>query len=159
VAPKFDPKMLTAVPETPELGEIAEMTGVTVKTSPFVEAPFTTTVNSPVNAPVGTGATSVVLLHEVGVLGTPLKRTMLVPWLVPKFEPLIVTAVPTVPETGKKFEIAGETVKITWLLLYPPTVTITGPFVAPVGTGTTTELFAQLTGDVLIPLNVTVLEP
>ena len=43
------------------------------------------------------------------------------------------------------------------LLDAPLTVTITGPDVAPVGTGTKIELVPQFAGEDKLPLNVTVL--
>jgi hypothetical protein len=51
------------------------------------------------------------------------------------------------------------TVKVEPLLATPPTVTTTGPEVAPVGTGTLMLVSLQLAGDAAVPLNVTVLEP
>jgi hypothetical protein len=51
------------------------------------------------------------------------------------------------------------TVKLTPLLLTPPTVTITLPVVAVAGTGTTMLVMLQLVGVAATPLNVTVLEP
>jgi hypothetical protein len=75
-------------------------------------------------------------LQLVGVAGVPLKVTVLVPWVPPNDVPLMVTAVPTGPDTGDRLVIAGFTVKVTLLLAFPETVTTTLPVVAPVGTGT-----------------------
>jgi hypothetical protein len=50
---------------------------------------------------------------------TPPKVTVLVPCVVPKFAPVIVTAVPTTPELGLKLVILGAgtvTVKLDPLL-------------------------------------------
>jgi hypothetical protein len=87
---------------------------------------------------------------------------------VPKFTPEIVTAVPTVPDVGETLLIQGAvlagggatvTVKVAPLLGCPPTVTTTGPVVAPAGTGTTMLVALQLVGVAAVPLNVTVLVP
>src|SRR5918993_1557633 len=53
----------------------------------------------------------------------------------------------------------GLTENATPLLASPPTVTITLPVVAPVGTGTVIEVLAQLDGVAVVPLKVTVLVP
>jgi hypothetical protein len=102
-----------------------------------------------------------VALQFVGAAAAPLKVTVLVPWLAPKFAPAIVTAVPTVPNTGFKLVMlgGGVTVKLTPLLAKPPTVTTAGPLVAPLGTGTTMLVAFQPVGVAAVPLNVTVLAP
>jgi hypothetical protein len=51
------------------------------------------------------------------------------------------------------------TVKVIPLLLTPPTVTTTGPVVAPDGTGATIDVALQLVGVAAVPLKVTVLVP
>ena len=51
------------------------------------------------------------------------------------------------------------TVKVFELLAVPPTVTITGPVVAPLGTETTMLATLQLVGVAEVPLKVTVLVP
>jgi hypothetical protein len=43
----------------------------------------------------------------VGVVGVPLKVTVLVPCVAPKFAPAIVTDVPTGPEFGVRLVIDG----------------------------------------------------
>jgi hypothetical protein len=87
--------------------------------------------------------------------------TVLEPWLDPKFVPLIVTEVPTVPTVGLRLVMPGPvpTTKIGALLARPPTVTITGPVVAPVGAGTAILVALQLVGVAATPLKVTVLDP
>lgn len=82
----------------------------------------------------------------------------------PKLDPVMVTDVPTGPETGFKLAIlgGGVMVKRTPLLATPPTVTTTFPVVAPAGTWTVilTELQAVgATEPTDVPLNVTVLVP
>ena len=81
--------------------------------------------------------------------------------MAPKPCPLMVTAVPTGPNTGDKLLIPGEelTVKLRPLLSTPPTVTTMLPVVAPAGTGTRIEVALQLSGVAAVPLNVTVLAP
>lgn len=101
-------------------------------------------------------------LQEVGVATMPLKVTVLVPWLAPKFEPAMVTEAPIAPEEGLRLVIAGGgkvIVKGTPLLATPATVTTTLPEVAPDGTGTTMEEALQLVGVPRVPLKVTVLVP
>jgi hypothetical protein len=87
---------------------------------------------------------------------------VLVPWVEPKFVPVIVTAVPTAPEVGERVVMLGAatTVKLTPLLFVPPTFTTTLPVVAPVGTVATMDVALQLPMVVaVVPLNFTVLVP
>ena len=65
-----------------------------VKLKPLLGCPPTVTTTFPVLAPVGTGATTLVALQIVGVAIVPLNVTVLVPWVAPKFVPVIVTMVP-----------------------------------------------------------------
>ncbi len=133
----------------------------TAKLIPPLAMPFTVTTTFPAVAPVGTVTTMVVMLQLVGVPTAPLNVTVLVPCVAPKLFPVIVTEVPTVPELGLKLAILGgtTTVNATSLLAIPPTVTITFPVVAPLGTGTTMLVALQLVGVPAVPLNVTVLVP
>ena len=87
--------------------------------------------------------------------------TVLVPWLAPKFVPVIVTAVPAGPVAGERLEMAGtgSTVKFTALLATPFTVTTTFPVLAPAGTGTWIDVPVQPVGEPRVPLKVTVLPP
>jgi hypothetical protein len=98
-----------------------------------------------------------------GVAAVPLNFTVLVPWVEPKFVPVIVTEVPIGPEVGERFVIVGPeavvTVNVTPLLATAPTVTTTGPVVAPLGTGATMLVSVQLEGVAAVPLNFTVLVP
>jgi len=61
-------------------------------------------------APAGTEATMRVALQLVGVATLPLNRTVLVPCVAPKFVPVIVTAVPTGPDTGNRLVMLGAVV-------------------------------------------------
>src|SRR5437879_9844352 len=83
-----------------------EMT-VTVNSAPLLGTPPTVTITLPVVAPVGTETMMLVLLQLVGVAVVPLKRTVLVPCVAPKFAPVIVTAVPTGPEVGDRLVMLG----------------------------------------------------
>src|SRR6266853_21419 len=133
----------------------------TVKLTPLLATPLTVTTTFPVVAPAGTGTVMLVALQLVGVAVVLLNLTVLVPWVAPKFVPVIVTAVPTGPFVGDRLVTLGgtRTVNVSALLASPPTVTTTVPVVAPAGTGTTTLVAAQLVGVAVVPLNVTVLAP
>src|SRR6202521_69374 len=100
--------------------------------------PPTVTTTGPVVAAPGTGTTMLAALQLVGVAAVPLNRTVLVPFVAPKFAPAIVTAVPTAPDVGLRLVRLGAdavTVKLMPLLAMPPTVTTRGPVVAALGTG------------------------
>jgi hypothetical protein len=88
-----------------------------------------------------------------------LKLIVLLPCDDPKFDPLIVTDVPTGPDVGETPVMPGGTVNVIPLLAAPLTVTTTGPVVAPEGTGALMIASLQLVGVEAIPLNVTVLDP
>jgi hypothetical protein len=101
-----------------------------------------------------------VAFQLVGVPAVPLKVTVLVLCVAPKLLPVIVTNVPTGPVLGLTLLMLGAdevTVKPTPLLPTPPTLTTTGPVVAPLGTGTTMLVALQLVGVPAVPLKVTVL--
>ena len=134
---------------------------VTVKLMALLVSPPTVTTTLPLVAPEGTGTTMLVALQLVGAAAVPLNITVLVPWLAPKFEPPIVTDVPTGPDAGFTLVMAGgmSTVNATPLLATPPTVTTTLPEVAPERTGTTMLFALQLVGAAAVPLNATVLVP
>ncbi len=70
-----------------------------------------------------------------------------------------MTEVPAAPAVGEMLLIIGGTMNATPLLVRLPTVTTTGPVVAPEGTGTVMLLLPQLVGEAIVPLNVTVLVP
>jgi hypothetical protein len=134
----------------------------TVKFTPLLAMPLTVTTTLPVVAPFGTGTVTLVALQLVGVATMPLKVTVLVPWLAPKFEPVMITGAPIAPEVGLREVIPGGrtvTANGTPLLASPPTVTTTFPEVALEGTGTTILVALQPVGDAATPLNVTVLVP
>jgi len=61
-------------------------------------------------------------LQLVTVAAVKLKLTVLLPWLLPKLDPAIVTDAPTAPDAGVRLAMvgAGTTVKLTPLLSSPP---------------------------------------
>jgi len=68
-----------------------------------LEIEFTVTITGPGPAAVAlaTLATICVVLQLVTEdASVPLKLTVLVPWVVPKFDPVTVTAVPDPPKSG-----------------------------------------------------------
>jgi hypothetical protein len=155
--------MVTEAPIAPEVGDRLVMLGVgrTVKLLPLLSTPLAWTTTLPVVAPAGTGALMLVVLQLVGVAAVPLNLTVLLPWVVPKFVPVIVIEVPTVPEAGERLVMPGAatTVKLLPLLATPDTVATTFPVVAPVGTVATMLVALQLVADAAVPLNLTVLVP
>lgn len=132
-----------------------------VNTRLLLATPATVTMTGPVVAPAGTGAITVVCLPQVvGVAATPLNVTELLPCVVPRLMPLIVTLVPRAPTLGLSPVILGlVTVNVGLLLTTPNTVTVTGPVVAVAGTGTVMDVALQFVGVAAVPLKVTVLDP
>jgi hypothetical protein len=163
VDPKFAPPIVIEAPTAPEPCERLEMLGggTTVKVTPLLFTPPALTTTLPVVAPLGTGATIDVALQLLGVAVVPLNFTVLVPCVAPKFVPVIVTDAPTAPVVGEILLMlgAGTTVRVTPLLVTPPTATTTLPVVAPVGTVATIEVVLQLVAVAVVPLNFTVLIP
>src|SRR5260370_111522 len=160
--PKFAPEIVIDVPTGPDIGFRLVMLGgsLTVKVVPLLATPPTVTTTLPVVAPVGTGTAMLVALQLVGVAVVPLKVTVLVPCVAPKFAPAIITDVPTGPDVGFRLVMLGAgvvTVKFTVLLATLPTVTTTPPEVAPAGTGTVMLVAPQLVGVAVVALNLTVL--
>jgi hypothetical protein len=148
------PLLLVTVPESiPPV--------ITVKAEPLLACPLTVTVTWPVLAAFGTVTPIDVLLQLVIAAAAPLKRTALLPWLAPKFCPLMVTAAPVAPLVGESDVMLGPglTVKVSPLLVVPPATIVTGPVVAPPGTGTTMPESLQLVGVATVPLNFTTLVP
>jgi hypothetical protein len=159
VEPKFVPVMVTEAPTAPDVGERLVMLGAgkTVNATPGLNTPLARTTTLPVVAPVGTGTTIEVALQIVGVATVPLNLTVPVPWVEPKFVPVMVTEAPTAPDVGERLVMlgAGNTVNAAPLVATPLAVTTTFPVVAPVGTGTTIEVALQVVGVAVVPLNLT----
>lgn len=143
----------------PDVGDRLVMLGVTVKAAPLLARPPTLTTTLPVVAPLGTGTTMLVALQLVGVANVPLNVTVLLPCVEPKFDPVMVTEVPTGAEVGLKLVMAGVTVNKTRLLPIPLTITMTLPVVVPAGTGATMVVLLQLVGVAVLGPKVTVLVP
>jgi hypothetical protein len=97
----------------------------------------------------------------VGVAAVPLNVTPLVPWVAPKFAPMILTGAPTAAEDGDKLLMlgVGSTVNAAPGLGKSFTATTTLPVVAPAGTVTAIDVALQFVGFASTPLNVTVLVP
>lgn len=163
LAPKLLPEIVTEVPTAPEVGDVLMPPELTVKLMPLLAVPFTVTFTFPVLACCGTVTMIFVLLQLVGVAAmlSSLNITRLLPCVVPKLVPVIVTGVPTGPEVGDKLLMVGGpvTVKLTPLLAAPPTVTTTFPVLALAGTAATICVLFQLLGVAAVPLNATVLLP
>ena len=130
-----------------------------MNTAPLLACPPTVTTTGPVVAPAGKGATIVVAFQVVGVAVTPLNFTVLEPCVAPKLVPPIVTTVLGSPKFGERLVICGVTVKERLLLAAPPTLTTTGPLVAPVGTNAEMLVGLQLLVVAAVPLKVTELDP
>ena len=161
--PKFVPVMVICVPTGPEVWLKLLMFGATVKATALLAAPDTVTTTLPVVAAAGTFTVMLVAVQFDAVpADVPLKVTVLVPWLVPKFVPVMVIGVPIAPEVWLRLLMFGgvATVKLTPLLESAPTVTTTLPVVA--AAGTFTVMLVAVQADAVpaeVPLNVTVLVP
>jgi hypothetical protein len=144
VAPvKFVPVMTTDVPTGPLVGVKLVIVGapdVTVKTGVLPVPPWFCTAMKPVVAPVGTVAVSWLLFETVNVVAavTPFeKRTENVPQ---RFDPLIVTELPTAPVVGLTVKPVGATdglttSKLEALVAFPDGAsTAMVPSTAPAGT-------------------------
>lgn len=78
--------------------------------------------------------------------------------MVLKFVPVIVTVVPTLPDVGVNDVIVGMaptvTVKLVALVaVFPPTVTVIFPVVAPAGTVVVIEVAVLAVTTAVVPLN------
>jgi hypothetical protein len=96
---KFKPVIVTDVPTAPLVGLKLVIEGATVKLVELVPVcPPAVTEIGPVVAPDGTVVTMLVVVLDVGIAAVPLNDTLLLVGVVPsKFEPVIVTLVPTAP--------------------------------------------------------------
>ena len=106
--PNPAPVIATVSPVFPELGFKLAMLSPdeTVNVIPLLPAPPTETTTLPDVAPVGTGAVIRPSLQLTGIAVVPLNFTVLVPWLVPKLAPAIVTVAPIPPEVGVRLVYA-----------------------------------------------------
>src|SRR5580765_4401884 len=99
VEPKLVPVIVTEVATAPVVGDRLVMCGatVTVKLIVLLATPPTVTTTFPVVEVAGTGTTILTGDQLVGVAVTPLKVTVLEPFVGPKFWPAIVIEVPIGP--------------------------------------------------------------
>jgi len=74
---------------------------------PLLAEPPTVTTTFPLLAPFGTGTAMLDDAQLVGVADIPLNVTVLVPFVDPKFDPLIVTDAPDAPLEGDRLAIDG----------------------------------------------------
>jgi len=107
VVPNPVPVIVIVVPTNPLGGDMLVMLGRTEKLAPLLDDVPTVTTTFPSLAAVGTGTTMLVELQLVGVPAVPLNVTVLDPCVAPKFDPLMVTAVPVVPKDGESAVIDG----------------------------------------------------
>lgn len=131
---------------------------VTIKVTPFDASLDTVTTTLPVVV-AGTVHERDVAIQLEHVAATPLNFTVLEPCDAPNVVPLIVTLVPTGPITGESDLICGVTVNETPLLATPPTVTITLPEVAALGTAHVILVVLHFVAEQATPLNATVEVP
>ena len=132
---------------------------MTEKTPALVAVPFgVVTEICPLNAVFGTTATIFALSWTANLAFTPLNLTTVVP---ERFEPVIVTVVPTAPLTGAKLLIVGVvTVKLPLLVAVPEgVVTVILPVVAPIGTVAVSLMVLGTTKLAETPLNCTDVTP
>ena len=96
-----------------------------------------------------------------GAACVPLNVTVLVPWVEPKFFPFMTTGTPTAADEGEISVIPGfePTTKNIKLLTFDPTVTVTGPVVAPVGTAAVILTSLHIAAVAEMPLNLIALVP
>jgi hypothetical protein len=132
----------------PEPGDTPVMFGSTVKARPLLSTPptVTTTLTLPAVAKAGTVTAMAPSAQLFTVAAVPLNFTVLEPWGDPKLAPLMVTDEPVGPEFAEKLLMlgGGTTVKLTPGLVLLPTVTVTLPVMAPLGTVTVIEVSLQL---------------
>jgi hypothetical protein len=110
VDPKFVPVIVTGAPTSPDVGDKLVMLGAatTVNEEPLLATPLTVTTTLPVVAAVGTVATiDVAPQLAIVVAVVPLNFNVLVPCVVPKFVPVIVTDAPTAPVVGDRLVMLG----------------------------------------------------
>ena len=105
--PNVVPVIVTAAPTAPVVIDKLVIAGVTVKFTPLLATFETLTTTFPVVAPLGTVTVMLVDPHVDTVAVVPLNLTVLLPWVEPKFVPVIVTEVPTGPELTDKLVIVG----------------------------------------------------
>jgi hypothetical protein len=113
VTPKKLPEIVTLLPTGPLVGLTLMMTGklsttVTLNVAALLDTPFTVTLTATGPAVVfGTLKLICEALHDSAATGPAPKRTMLVPCVVPKLLPKMVTRLPGMPVPGATLVIDG----------------------------------------------------
>jgi hypothetical protein len=97
---------------------------MTVKFTPVLEAEPTVTTTLPVVAPLGTAAVMLDALQAVTLAAVPLNFSVLVPCVVPKLVPAMVTDLPTEPDVGES-EVMEGVVTLKKVPLLPPAEVVT----------------------------------
>jgi hypothetical protein len=108
------------VPTVPEFGLTLLIVGAaatTVKLTPLLACPPTVTTTATLPVVAGTVAPMLVLLQLVTVAVVPPNVTVLLPWVAPKFVPVMVIVVPTAPEGGTTPAIMIMGTGGAWLLV------------------------------------------
>ncbi len=158
--PKLVPVITTVAPIAPVVIDKLVTLGAdtTVKLDPLLFTPLANTTTFPVVAPLGTVTVTLVALQLVTVAAVPLNFTVPLPWLEPKFVPVMTTVAPTAPVVIDRLVMPGAetTVKLFPLLFTPLANTTTLPVVAPLGTVTVMLVALQLDTVAVVPLNFTV---
>jgi hypothetical protein len=78
-----------------------------LKITPLLAAPATVTTTLLVNTPAGAGTSMLVSLQLVGDARSAPKVTPLVPCVLPKLVPVMVTGVPATPVEGEMLVMVG----------------------------------------------------
>jgi len=86
---------VTEAPGATCAGLLVRLGGFTENGAPLLVSPLTVTTTLPVVARPGTRTVMLLADQLVDVAGVPLMVTVLVPFVAPKFAPLIVTGAPT----------------------------------------------------------------
>lgn len=107
LAPNPEPAIVIEVPAGADVGETEPITGLTVKLTLLLATPLTVTTTGPVVAFTGTATVILPVFQLAAVAVTPLNVSVLEPWLEPKFEPVMITDVPTAPDFGEMLLMVG----------------------------------------------------
>jgi hypothetical protein len=135
----------------PGATEIEKSGERTVNRSPLLEWPLTVTTTLPVVAPLGTVTVMLVGLHALEVPAkTPLNVTVLLPWLVPKLDPEMMSVEPETPEftlrpamTGAGIAVMVRLNGVEWLRFPLVPWTVSATVLADAFAGTTNDTCAE----------------
>lgn len=160
VAPNPVPVIVIDALTAPDVWLKLVIAGPTVNGKPLLATADTVTTTLPVEAAAGTFTVILVALHALAAAAaTPLNVTVLLPCAAPKFDPVIVIAVPATPEIWLRLMRIAGTTKFCELLATLETVTMTLPVAAPAGTVSTMLVSDQVVIDAATPPKVTALVP